>query len=92
MKKKRVGVLISGHGSNMMALVEAVAEMLRVAQWVRRQRLPSSATIGKGAVAIAYIQVKLPDGRTRWGAAVDTNIELASIKAVLSAVNRAGPS
>ncbi len=47
---------------------------------------------GEGAVAIAYIQVKLPDGRTRWGAAVDTNIELASIKAVLSAVNRAGPT
>ena len=43
---------------------------------------------GEGAVAIAYIQVKLSDGRTRWGAGVDTNIELASIKAVLSAVNR----
>jgi len=44
---------------------------------------------GTEASAIAYIQIKLPDGRTRWGAGVDTNIELASIKAVLSAVNRA---
>ena len=43
---------------------------------------------GEGAAAIAYIQIKLPDGKTRWGAAVDTNIELASIKAVLSALNR----
>jgi len=33
--------------------------------------------------------VKLPGGKTKWGAGVDTNIELASIKAVLSAVNRA---
>ena len=45
---------------------------------------------GEGAVAIAYIQVKLKDGRTRWGAGVDTNIELASLKAVLSALNRLG--
>ncbi len=43
---------------------------------------------GAEASAIAYIQIKLPDGRTKWGAGVDTNIELASIKAVLSAVNR----
>ncbi|HEY6169586.1 MAG TPA: 2-isopropylmalate synthase, partial [Verrucomicrobiae bacterium] len=44
---------------------------------------------GEEAIAIAYIQIKLADGKTRWGAAVDTNIELASIKAVLSALNRA---
>lgn len=44
---------------------------------------------GSQAVAIAYIQIKLADGKIRWGAAVDTNIELASIKAVLSALNRA---
>lgn len=43
---------------------------------------------GETAAAIAYIQVKHADGKTRWGAAVDTNIELASVKAVLSALNR----
>ena len=43
---------------------------------------------GEGASAIAYIQIKLADDKVRWGAAVDTNIELASIKAVLSALNR----
>src|SRR5882724_10630865 len=37
---------------------------------------------------IAYIQIKHANGRTRWGAAVDTNIELASVNAVLSALNR----
>ena len=44
---------------------------------------------GTEASAIAYIQIRLPDGTTKWGAGVDTNIELAPIKAVLSAVNRA---
>src|SRR6185437_9646378 len=43
---------------------------------------------GEEAAAIAYIQIKYPDGKTRWGAGVDTNIELASVKAVLSALNR----
>jgi len=40
------------------------------------------------AAAIAYIQIKHSNGRTRWGAGVDTNIELASVRAVLSALNR----
>ena len=43
---------------------------------------------GEGASAISYIQIKLADDTTRWGAGVDTSIELASIKAVLSALNR----
>jgi 2-isopropylmalate synthase len=43
---------------------------------------------GEGAAAIAYIQIKTADGKTRWGAGVDTNIELASVRAVLSALNR----
>ena len=43
---------------------------------------------GEEASAIAYIQIKHADGKLRWGAAVDTNIERASIKAVLSALNR----
>ena len=43
---------------------------------------------GAQASAIAYIQIKLDETTTRWGAGVDTNIELASIRAVLSALNR----
>jgi 2-isopropylmalate synthase len=45
---------------------------------------------GSAANAIAYIAIKR-DGTITWGAGVDSNIELASIKAVLSAVNRACP-
>jgi 2-isopropylmalate synthase len=43
---------------------------------------------GEEAAAIAYIQIKHADGRVRWGAGVDTNIELASVRAVISALNR----
>ena len=43
---------------------------------------------GATASAISYLKISRPDGRSCWGAGVDTNIELASIKAVLSAVNR----
>ncbi len=48
-------------------------------------------SIGAGAdtLAAAYIQIKAAHGRTFFGAGVDTNIELASIKALVSAVNRA---
>jgi 2-isopropylmalate synthase len=43
---------------------------------------------GADARAIAYVQIKPDAGAAKWGAGVDTNIELASIQAVLSALNR----
>jgi 2-isopropylmalate synthase len=43
---------------------------------------------GEGNGPLAYIQIKHSDGRARWGVGVDTNIELASVRAVLSALNR----
>jgi 2-isopropylmalate synthase len=54
-----------------------------VAQY-REQSLGEGAT----ACALAFIQIRTADGRSKWGAGEDTNIELASIKALLSAVNR----
>ena len=65
-------------------VVEAGAPEFEVINY-REQSLSS----GSAASALAYIQIKLSTGETCWGAGMDTNIELASIKAVLSAVNRA---
>ncbi|MFN7564302.1 MAG: 2-isopropylmalate synthase [Prosthecobacter sp.] len=48
-----------------------------------------SLSSGTEAAALAFIQIKNATGKLIWGAGTDTNIELASIKAVLSAVNRA---
>ncbi len=43
---------------------------------------------GSSAKAAAYIELESPDGRVSWGAGVDTDIIIASIKAVLSSLNR----
>jgi 2-isopropylmalate synthase len=49
----------------------------------------SEHSLGTGAEAraVSYIQIKT-GARTLFGAGVDTNIELASIKAIISALNR----
>ncbi len=48
-----------------------------------------SLSKGSGAEAAAYIEIETPSGEHFFGAAIDTNIDLASIKAMLSALNRA---
>jgi len=40
------------------------------------------------ALAIAYIKIGCADGRVSYGAGIDSNISLASIKATVSALNR----
>ncbi|ANT63953.1 MULTISPECIES: 2-isopropylmalate synthase [Prosthecochloris] len=40
------------------------------------------------ALAIAYVRIDTPDGRSACGSGIDSNISYASIKAVLSACNR----
>jgi len=44
---------------------------------------------GAGSKAASYIQIKTAGGFNGYGAGLDTNIEIASIKAILSALNRA---
>jgi 2-isopropylmalate synthase len=52
----------------------------------------SEHSLGTGAEAkaVAYFEIKSGAGPSTFGAATDTNIEIASLKAVLSALNRAG--
>ena len=51
----------------------------------------SEHSLGSGAEAraVSYVQIKTEAGRALFGAGVDTSIEFASIKAVVSALNRA---
>lgn len=44
---------------------------------------------GSSAKAIAYIEVERADGNRFWGAGMDTDIIIASVKALLSSLNRA---
>lgn len=43
---------------------------------------------GSSAKAAAYIMIEYPDGAVYWGVGVDTDIIIASVKAVLSSLNR----
>jgi 2-isopropylmalate synthase len=44
---------------------------------------------GANAAAIAYVELRLADGATLFGVGIDKNIVVASLKAVVSGVNRA---
>ena len=44
---------------------------------------------GANAAAIAYVELRLTDGSTLFGVGIDKNIVVASLKAVVSGVNRA---
>jgi 2-isopropylmalate synthase len=37
---------------------------------------------------VAYVEVRVGDGRPRWGVGIHGNIVTASLRAVVSAVNR----
>ena len=45
--------------------------------------------MGANASAVAYVELRLADGSTLFGVGIDKNIVVASLKAVLSGVNRA---
>jgi 2-isopropylmalate synthase len=45
---------------------------------------------GSSAKAAAYIELESPDGSLSWGTGVDTDITIASIRALLSGLNRLG--
>ena len=43
---------------------------------------------GSDAVAVAYVETQRPDGTVRWGVGRHESITTASLRAVISAVNR----
>jgi 2-isopropylmalate synthase len=46
-------------------------------------------SVSSSSKAVAYIEITMDDGPTKWGVGIDTDIIVASIKAVLSSLNRA---
>ncbi len=81
-------VEFSGEGNGPLAALVHGFSTLGVPKFEIANYAEHALSSGETAAAISYIQIKTADGKTRWGAGVDTNIELASIKAVLSALNR----
>ena len=77
-----------GEGNGPLAALVHGFSMVGVPRFEITHYSEHALSSGEEAAAIAYIQIKHSNGRTPWGAGVDTNIELASVKAVLSALNR----
>jgi 2-isopropylmalate synthase len=78
----------SGEGNGPLAALVHGFSTIGVPRFEIANYFEHAMSAGEGASAISYIQIKRADGKTRWGAGVDTNIELASVRAVLSALNR----
>jgi 2-isopropylmalate synthase len=89
-------LLVAGGGNGPIdAFVRALQDSrLREKPGVRMPKFDvlnySEHSLGKGAEAkaVSYIQIKTERGRSFFGAATHTNIELASIHAIVSALNR----
>ena len=47
-----------------------------------------AVSAGSSAMAVAYVEMRASDGTVRWGVGTDESILAASLKAVISAVNR----
>jgi 2-isopropylmalate synthase len=81
-------VELSGEGNGPLAALVHGFGKIGVPRFEIANYSEHALSSGEEAAAIAYIQIKHSDGKTRWGSGVDTNIELASVRAVLSALNR----
>jgi 2-isopropylmalate synthase len=80
-------VEFSGEGNGPLAALVHGLMMAGVPRFEIVNYSEHALSSGEEAAAIAYIQIKTAGVKTRWGAGVDTNIELASVRAVLSALN-----
>ncbi|MGI8967169.1 MAG: alpha-isopropylmalate synthase regulatory domain-containing protein, partial [Limisphaerales bacterium] len=81
-------VEISGEGNGPLAALVHSFTTAGVSRFEITNYSEHALSSGEEASAISYVQIKFADGKTRWGAGVDTNIEQAPVKAVLSALNR----
>jgi 2-isopropylmalate synthase len=81
-------VEFSGEGNGPLAALVHGFSQIGIPRFEISNYSEHALSSGETAAAISYIQIKSADGKSRWGAGVDTNIELASVKAVLSALNR----
>ncbi len=80
---------LSGHGNGPVdGFVDAIRKDSGVGFDVADYREHAMGT-GANAAAIAYVELRLADGTSLFGVGIDKNIVVASLKAVVSGVNRA---
>jgi 2-isopropylmalate synthase len=82
-------VTISGRGNGP---IDAFMDALRKHTGIELKVIDyreHSVGLGNDASAVAYLETRLKDGRTVHGVGMDSNIVNASLRAVVSAANRA---
>lgn len=81
--------IIQAHGNGPIDAFVRALNQAEIANFKVLSYAEHSLSQGASAQAVAYIQIQMLSGQTFFGAGIETNIDIASIKAVLSALNRA---
>jgi 2-isopropylmalate synthase len=81
---------VSGRGNGLISSVlagmrDGLGVELEVADYVEH-----AIGVGSNVQAAAYVECRTASGETVWGVGIDEDVATASVRAVLSAVNRAG--
>ena len=81
---------LTGEGNGPISALVHALESMGWANFSLKDYRSHALTAGSESSAAAYVSLQSKDGRTVWGCGVDANIELAGLKAVVSAANRLG--
>ena len=80
---------ISGSGNGPISAFVDALDQLGLKDFKLMDYRQHSIGVGSKTEAAAYIQIQHADGRTYFGCGIDPNIELAGLRALVSAFNRA---
>ena len=81
---------LTGEGNGPISALVHALESMGWANFSLKDYRSHALTAGSESSAAAYVSLQFKDGRTVWGCGVDANIELAGLKALVSAANRLG--
>ena len=81
---------LTGEGNGPISALVHALESMGWANFSLKDYRSHALTAGSESSAAAYVSLQSKDGRTVWGCGVDANIELAGLKALVSAANRLG--
>ena len=79
---------LTGEGNGPISALVHALESKGWANFSLKDYRSHALTAGSESSAAAYVSLQSKDGRTAWGCGVDANIELAGLKALVSAANR----
>lgn len=86
-KDREITVSASGNGP-ISAFMHALRSSLDLPEFTIENYDESAIGHGADAKAIAYVPLMLSNGKTVYGAGVDTNIDQAAVRAIIAALNR----